>query len=352
MLRLLRAKETGPYFRALLWVAGFSLLHVTILYLTSQMLLDSGHIVLDKYLDLSFIIYNLLFIGFLYFYPVYVMIFIRPARLLKRIGHGYYRHLLSAERVVFSFTALLLIPVAQSAYSSFKSQIPHINYFSFDEFLHKLDLSLLANVEAWRVLHPVVWHPWMTIALDKLYHPVWFSLLTAMLLWHALGWHSLKTRVQFFVSYIVVWGVLGNLGALMMSSAGPCYFDRVTSMPNPYNPLFEYLQSVNLQSSLASLEIQDKLWSGYINNVFDYGGGISAMPSLHVATTTLFALSAWKVSPRIGGVLFLYTIIIFIGSIHLGWHYAVDGLFSIPATWLIWHCVGKALAHDKILAPL
>ena len=357
MLRLLKAKETGPYFRALLWVAGFSLLHLTMVYLTisylpSPALHDSNPVALNKYFVFSFIIYGFLFIGFLYLYPVYVMIFIRPTRLFKRIGHGYYKHLLSAERVVFSFTALLLIPVILSAYTWFKFQISEINYFSFDELLYNLDLSLFTNIEPWRLLHPFVGHPWMTIALDKLYHPVWFWVLTAMVLWHALGGHSLKTRVQFFVSYIVVWGLLGNLGALLMSSAGPCYFDRVTSVPNPYIPLFEYLQSVNLQSSLESLELQEKLWSLHINNVLEYGSGISAMPSLHVATATLFALSAWKVSPPIGGVLFLFTFIIFIGSIHLGWHYAVDGLFSIPATWLIWHYTGKVLARDKILAPL
>lgn len=352
MFKLLRVEETGPYFRAFSWVAGTSLLHVAFVYLTSQTLLDSSRIVFDKYLVVSFMMYGLVFLAFLHIYPVYVMIFIRPEHLFKRIGHGYYRHLFSAERVVFSFTALLMIPVIKSAYSSFKQQMPHMNSFSFDELFHNLDLGLFTNIEPWRLLQPVVGHPWMTIAIDKLYHTAWLPVLTIMILWHALGKHSLKTRVQFFVSYIVVWGLLGNLGALLMSSAGPCYFDRVTSMPNPYDPLFEYLQSVDLQSSLASLELQERLWSGHINNVFDFGGGISAMPSVHVATTTLLALSAWKVNPQIGVILLLYAVITFIGSIHLGWHYAADGLFSIPTTWLIWHYTGRVLARDKILAPL
>lgn len=350
MFRVLKAEETGPYFRALLWVAGVSLLHLVFVYLTSQLLLDSNRIVLDKYLVFSFAVYGFLITGFLYIYPVYIMLIIRPKKLFKRIGHGYYRHLFSAERLVFSFTALLLIPVIKSAYSSFKRQIPNMNSFSYDELFYKLDLGLFSNIDPWRLLQPVVGQPWITITIDRLYHLAWVPVLTAVILWHALGTHSLKIRVQFFVSYIVVWGLLGNFAALLLSSAGPCYFDRVTGMPNPYSPLFDYLQSVHIHASLASLELQERLWSGHIENVFDYGGGISAMPSLHVATTTLFALSAWKTSPAVGGILSVYAAVVYVGSIHLGWHYAVDGLFSIPATWLIWYCTGKVLARDRLLA--
>ena len=60
------------------------------------------------------------------------------------------------------------------------------------------------------------------------------------------------------------------------------------------------------------------------------------MPSVHVATTLLFALSARSSYPRIAALLFVYTGVIWVGSVHLAWHYAVDGLLSILLVVPLW----------------
>jgi hypothetical protein len=44
---------------------------------------------------------------------------------------------------------------------------------------------------------------------------------------------------------------------------------------------------------------------------------------------------------RFAGLYFgIFTVIILIGSVHLAYHYAVDGYVSIAATWLIWLAAG------------
>ncbi|MFC7665225.1 hypothetical protein ACFQWF_24725 [Methylorubrum suomiense] len=57
---------------------------------------------------------------------------------------------------------------------------------------------------------------------------------------------------------------------------------------------------------------------------------------------TLFALAGRHLSLWLGRMLMLYGAVIFIGSIHLGWHYAVDGYASVIGTVLLWSLVGRA----------
>jgi membrane-associated phospholipid phosphatase len=79
------------------------------------------------------------------------------------------------------------------------------------------------------------------------------------------------------------------------------------------------------------------------------GTGISAFPSIHVAIATLYALVGWRISrfARVVSLAFLATILV--GSIHLGWHYSLDGYASIIGTCAIYRAVGWALRRG---APL
>ena len=65
-------------------------------------------------------------------------------------------------------------------------------------------------------------------------------------------------------------------------------------------------------------------------------GEISAMPSMHNASALLFALAGYQVNRFWGWVLTVHATLIFIGSIHLAWHYAVDSYFAWGLTLVIW----------------
>ncbi len=71
------------------------------------------------------------------------------------------------------------------------------------------------------------------------------------------------------------------------------------------------------------------------------------MPSLHVAMVFLFALVGWRSGLVPGIVLTAYAVVIFIGSVHLGWHYAIDGYVGIAGTWLIWKFAGFVLGRGE-----
>jgi len=72
--------------------------------------------------------------------------------------------------------------------------------------------------------------------------------------------------------------------------------------------------------------------------------GISAFPSMHNAIAVIIALAGRKIGRGIGWALTIYALLIFLGSIHLGWHYAVDSYAAIALALLAWHVAG-ALAR-------
>jgi membrane-associated phospholipid phosphatase len=60
------------------------------------------------------------------------------------------------------------------------------------------------------------------------------------------------------------------------------------------------------------------------------------MPSVHVGIALWVALVCRAFVPRLQVVGWAFFAAIIVGSVHLGWHYAVDGLASILIAGLAW----------------
>jgi membrane-associated phospholipid phosphatase len=69
-----------------------------------------------------------------------------------------------------------------------------------------------------------------------------------------------------------------------------------------------------------------------------WGGGVSAMPSMHIAAAILYLLAARRTFWFIPACLF--AVIIFVGSIHSGYHYAVDGIVAAAIACACWRASG------------
>lgn len=72
-----------------------------------------------------------------------------------------------------------------------------------------------------------------------------------------------------------------------------------------------------------------------------------AMPSMHVAIAVLLALFGWRLNRWAGAALTLFALLIMVGSVHLGWHYAVDGYVSAVVGIGIWYAVGWVQRRAK-----
>ncbi|MEM7224892.1 MAG: phosphatase PAP2 family protein [Pseudomonadota bacterium] len=272
-------------------------------------------------------------------YLLYVMVIVRPDRLFAYIGRDLVTNWATPERLTGVAIIYLFLPLCTTAFPTVKAMVPQVNPYSWDETFWLWDRVFHGGVDPWRLLHPILGSPAITSFVDWSYGS-WYIMIKLMILWQAFSLRNPRLRLQFFYTLLLLWILLGNVLAIIWSSAGPVYFGRVTGLADPYGPLLTYLEEVNRELPLFVLKAHEVMWQNYVTGS-GLGGGISAMPSMHVAIVALFAIVGWRVRPVVGVLLTLYAALILIGSVHLAWHYAVDGYVSIVLTWAIWWAVGK-----------
>jgi hypothetical protein len=81
------------------------------------------------------------------------------------------------------------------------------------------------------------------------------------------------------------------------------------------------------------------LWAGHMGEP-GFLRGISAMPSVHNASALLMVLVVWNKTLFVRSVAVIHALLIFIGSIHLAWHYAVDSYLAWAMALVIWWAAG------------
>ena len=254
-------------------------------------------------------------------------------RRLRRLGADPW---LLAARVA----PLLLMPIVFVGFSSLKMLMPRFIPFYLDDSFAAMDRFLFFGHQPWELTHFLFGSLPATHFLDRLYG-FWVLLLSFAIVGFAL-FAPRADRARFFLAFTVAWLLLGVVGAWLLASAGPCYSALVGAASAP--EFAELVQKLGDVSQVTEGRInapgwQQVLWRAHALENYSFGMGISAMPSLHNAIATLYALAAFRVGRTIGVFMTIYAVLIFIGSIHLGWHYAVDGIVGAAAMVLIWRAV-------------
>lgn len=221
-------------------------------------------------------------------------------------------------RRIFPATMLLAVAVGGvlsalnlTAFGLIKPQLGHLVAFSADPFLANFDSFLFLGEDGWRRL---AWlhHP----GLPQIYHQGWFGWVFFSL-FHVLSRRTSDERDALLVSYFGLWSVFGPLVHLSMPAAGPVFW-----------------QELGMGSRFAALPMAEQtalakqyLWDGYVHKAYNAAGGISAMPSLHLATMG-WATVAFR-RTRLFWPSALFTLYILAASVAIGWHYVIDGIVGL-----------------------
>ena len=281
-------------------------------------------------------------------YGIYVMLFVRPNRPLLYILDNLRVNYLTQKRLVNALPVFLFMPIFLSAFTSFKAMIPIIHPFSWDASFARWDAIVHGGTQPWKLLHPIIGHQLLTAAINISYN-MWFLVMYLILFWQVFSLHDGRLRMQFFLTFILSWVLIGTFAAIVFSSAGPCYYGRLVEGEDIYRPLMEYLSAANERFPIWALDTQEKLWEAYGSSEIGKFNGISAMPSMHMSMVFIFALVGWHRHRWLGIALTVFAVLMMIGCIHLAWHYAIDGYAAIVCTWLIWWAVGRLLGSLGVL---
>jgi hypothetical protein len=227
-----------------------------------------------------------------------------------------------------------LIEPAMTAFSVLKASIPRFVPFYADPWFVAAD-RMIFGIDPWRFTHGL-FSPWGTMALDRFYI-VYFVVLVVTMAWLCTT-RDMRFQVRGLLTFVGTWLLLGVVMATATASVGPIYYSHFYNDPT-FNPLVARLHAIDAVHHLKVLDFSKWL----LESSQGIGAGISAMPSLHVG-------KAWfafiLVVDRFGWRWFTWAALAFpllmlVASVHLAWHYAVDGIVSIVLVTLMWIGFGK-----------
>jgi hypothetical protein len=220
-------------------------------------------------------------------------------------------------------------------FSAMKASIPQFTNYTWDETLIAWDRAIFGT-DAWLVLQPFLGIPIVTSAVSLAYH-TWILLIYAGSIFFAVYQGNLRQR--YFLSFLAIWTIGGMALAVEFASVGPVFVEPLLGNPT-FAPQMAYLREANGHWPVMVLEVQETLLAWQKSGQSGLGRGITAMPSMHVALSMLFWLAMRHVSKAAGWFFGVFNAVIYVGSIHLAYHYAVDGIVSAILTAAVWFLSG------------
>lgn len=237
---------------------------------------------------------------------------------------------------IFQITwPVAVVIITIPAFNVFKQGILPSAGYRFDYLFSAIDGMIfgVASPGLWLVEH--FNNPNLSGFIDVIYHTWFFPMALGVIL---VAYSSSSVlRLRYMLTFFLIWIVMATFMAYLLPAAGPFYAPLKGVGVDDFTQLLSLLsEHQNKAGEIHALTYQSYLFEAESNAKFVMGGGISAMPSMHNAFALLFALGMWMYSKILGVIFLIYALAILLGSIYLGWHYAIDGLVAWFVVSLLW----------------
>lgn len=165
--------------------------------------------------------------------------------------------------------------------------------------------------------------PWLFFqGIDLTFHAGAYSFFWAVAIMGTIVWlfaqpPSMK-RSAVLLNYFALWSIFGTIGQYLGSAAGPIFYQKIG--------LGDRFAELSANIPPVTNAVSGYLWNLHINHIPAIGAGISAMPSLHIATAVWVYLAFHVHGSKFRLPAAIFALYMFALSVALGWHYAVDGV--------------------------
>lgn len=252
--------------------------------------------------------------------------------------------LFRADTLVWLALGACCLVALLPSFGVFKQLILPQRGFTDDPALAAAGRFVLGGMSPWRVAHALFGSLWSAVLLDRLY-TFWSLLLMAFPMLVPFIHRDDRVRAQMMIAWALGWLLVGTVAAWLFPSAGPCFYNQLVGTDADFAELSARLHALASRAEaagmdLANVDFQSALLTAHHGGRYAPAGGISAMPSMHVATATLVALAGGTASRALGRVLAAYGVLIWIASVYFGWHYAVDGPVAVILMLAVWRLSG------------
>ncbi|MBA4152381.1 MAG: hypothetical protein C0509_07455, partial [Acinetobacter sp.] len=119
---------------------------------------------------------------------------------------------------------LLCLVILVVSFNVFKQTILLQKGFLYDDMLVRWD-RFIFSVDPGVKMHELVDFPWLTLFMDQVYHAWFFPMLMGVMLVAVYGGY--KLRLQYMLTWVSCWILLGSVMAWLIPSAGPCFYDAM-----------------------------------------------------------------------------------------------------------------------------